>query len=78
MFPCAKFETLDGRRWQAIPLKDYEWTRTPSKPMNPPYPLPKTVPTTQVKRMSNWELFESFCDLSGESEPQGNIGLEKT
>jgi hypothetical protein len=78
MFPCAKFETLDGRRWQAIPLKDYEWTRTPSKPMNSPYPLPKTVVIAQVKRMSNWELFESFCDLSGESETQGNIGLETT
>jgi hypothetical protein len=70
MFPCAKFETLDGRRWQAIPLKDYEWTRTPSKAVTSPYPLPKTAPIAQVKRMSNWELFESFCDLSGESETQ--------
>jgi hypothetical protein len=70
MFPCAKFETLDGRRWSAIPLKDYEWTRTPSKAVTSPYPLPKTVPIAQVKQMSNWELFNSFCDLSGESEPQ--------
>jgi hypothetical protein len=68
MFPCAKFETLDGRRWSAIPLRDYEWTRTPSIAVTSPYPLPKTVPIAQVKRMSNWELFESFCDLSGESE----------
>ncbi len=68
MFPCAKFETLDGRRWSAIPLKDYEWTRTPSKAMTSPYPLPKTAPIAQVKRVSDWELFESFCDLSGESE----------
>jgi hypothetical protein len=66
MFPCATFETLDGRRWCAIPLKDYEWTRTPSKPINPPCPLPEAVPIAQVKRMSNWELFNSFCDLSNE------------
>jgi hypothetical protein len=68
IFPCAKFETLDGRRWSAIPLKDYEWTRTPSKSINPPYPLPNTAPTVQAKRLSSWELFESFCGLSGESE----------
>jgi hypothetical protein len=53
---------------QAIPLKDYEWTRTPSKPINPPSPLPEAAPITQGKRMSNWELFESFCDSSNESE----------
>jgi hypothetical protein len=79
MFPCAKFETLDGRRWCAIPLKDYEWTHAapkgkpkfddghshaPSGNRNAsPYPLPETVPITQVKRMSNWELFNSFCSL---------------
>jgi hypothetical protein len=63
IFPCAKFETLDGRRWSAIPLKDYEWTRTPSKAVTSPYPLPKTVPIAQVKRMSSWELFNSFCSL---------------
>ncbi len=68
IFPCAKFETLDGRRWCAIPLRDYEWTRTPSKPINPRYPLPNTVPTVQAKRLSSWELFDSFCDLSNESE----------
>jgi hypothetical protein len=85
MFPCATFETLDGRRWCAIPLKDYgEWTRTPfeGKPKSDdghsraplaernvsPYPLPKTAPIAQVKRMSNWELFNTFCDLSRESE----------
>jgi hypothetical protein len=70
VFPCAKFETLDGRRWSAIPLKDYVWTRTPSKPINSPYPLPipKAASITQVERMSNWELFNSFCDLSNEKE----------
>jgi hypothetical protein len=85
-FPCAKFETLDGRRWSAIPLKDYEWTRTPkgkpksddghshapSDKRNSPSPLLNSfVPSAPGKprtRMSNWELFDSFCDLSGESE----------
>jgi hypothetical protein len=38
--------------------------------MNLPYPLPKAAPTVQAKRLSNWELFNSFCDLSGESEMQ--------
>jgi hypothetical protein len=68
MYPCATFETLDGRRWQATALRDFGWSRKPSKPINSPYPLPKTVPITQVKRISNWKLFQSFCDLSGESE----------
>ncbi len=63
MFPCAKFETLDGRRWSAIPLKDYEWTRSPSKSINQPYQLPDSAPTVQAKRLSSWELFNSFCSL---------------
>jgi hypothetical protein len=42
--------------------------RNPSKPINSPYPLLKTALIAQAKRMSNWELFNSFCDLSGESE----------
>jgi hypothetical protein len=53
---------------QPIPLEADASVRTPSKPINAPYPLPDTAPRPQVKRMSNWELFESFCDLSGESE----------
>ncbi len=68
MYPCATFETLDGRRWQATALRDFGWSRKPSKPINSPYPLPKTVPIAQVKRISNWKLFQSFCDLSNESE----------
>ncbi len=51
-----------------IPLDADAGWRTPSKPINPPSPLPKTVPRPQVKRKSNWELFNSFCDLSNESE----------
>jgi hypothetical protein len=67
IFPCAKFETLDGRRWSAIPLKDYEWMCTPSKSINPRYRLPDTAPTVQVKRLSNWDIFNSFCDLRTEA-----------
>ncbi len=63
---------------QIAPLEAAAVNRTPSKTVTSPYPLPKTAPIAQVKQMSNWELFESFCDLSGESEPQGNIGLETT
>jgi hypothetical protein len=63
---------------QIAPLEADAVNRTPSKAVTSPYPLPKTAPIAQVKRMSNWELFESFCDLSGESETQRNIGLETT
>jgi hypothetical protein len=73
IFPCAKFETLDGRRWSAIPLKDYEWTRTPSKSINPPYRLPDTAPTVQAKRLSNWDIFNNFCDLGGDTETENNF-----
>jgi hypothetical protein len=52
----------------SIPLEADASMRTPSEVLNSAYPLPKTVPRPQVKRLSNWELFESFCDTSGESE----------
>jgi hypothetical protein len=52
----------------SIPIEADAGWRTPSKPINQPYPLPKTVPLAQVERKSNWELFESFCGLSNESE----------
>jgi hypothetical protein len=55
---------------KSIPIEADASVRTPSKPINPRYPLPEAAPRPQVKRMSNWELFNSFCDLSGESEPQ--------
>ncbi len=51
-----------------IPLDADASVRTPSKPINAPYPLPEAVPRPQVERKSNWELFESFCGLSNESE----------
>ena len=69
MYPCATFETLDGRRWQATALRDFNWKRKPFKAMTSPYPL-LSAPRPQAKRMSSWELFNSFCDLSGESETQ--------
>jgi hypothetical protein len=53
---------------QIAPLEADAVNRAPTKAVTSPYPLPKIVLIGQVKRMSNWELFESFCDLSGESE----------
>jgi hypothetical protein len=53
-----------------VSLSDFKRTRERLKAMNLPYPLPKAAPTVQAKRLSNWELFNSFCDLSGESETQ--------
>jgi hypothetical protein len=53
---------------KSIPIEADASVRTPSKPITPRYPLPLAAPRPQVKRKSNWELFESFCDLSGESE----------
>ncbi len=64
-----------------IPQNGDEWTRTPPKPINPSCPLPKSA---QIDtdwsgfETASWKLFESFCDLSGESETQRNIGLETT
>jgi hypothetical protein len=49
-----------------IPLDAHLSVHTPSKPINQPYPLPEAAPRPQVKRMSNWQLFNSFCDSSGE------------
>jgi hypothetical protein len=78
-FPHATFRTLDGKRWfgvserppqVVVSLSDFKRTRERLKAMTSPYPLPilKTASITQVKRMSNWELFNSFCDLSNEKE----------
>ncbi len=53
---------------QSIPIEADTCVRTPSKPITPRYPLPEAAPRPQVERMSNWELFESFCDSSNESE----------
>ncbi len=53
---------------ESIPIEADTLKRTPSKPINQPYPLPLAAPRPQVKRKSNWELFNSFCDSSNESE----------
>jgi hypothetical protein len=52
----------------SIPIEADTLKRTPSSLINQPYPLPDTAPRPQVKRMSNWELFESFCDSSNEQK----------
>jgi hypothetical protein len=63
IYPCATFETLDGRRWSAIPLKNDAWTHAPSKVINSPYQLLNDAPIVQAKILSNWQLFDSFCNL---------------
>jgi hypothetical protein len=55
---------------QSIPIEADASVRTPSKPINAPYPLPLAAPRPQVKRMSNWELFNSFCDLGSDTETE--------
>jgi hypothetical protein len=81
--PHATFRTLDGGRWFGVSaeppkvvvcLSDFKLNRARLKAMNSPSPLLNSfVPGTHGKprtRMSNWQLFDSFCDLSGESETQ--------
>jgi hypothetical protein len=48
---------------KSIPLEADASVRTPSKPINAPYPLLNDVPVVQAKTLSNWQLFDSFCDL---------------
>jgi hypothetical protein len=48
---------------QAIPIEADASVRTPSKPINSPYQLPDTAPPVKAKRLSSWELFNSFCSL---------------
>jgi hypothetical protein len=52
-----------GSAPQSIPTEADASVRTPSKPITPRYPLPKTAPTVQAKCLSSWELFNSFCSL---------------
>ncbi len=55
----------------SIPLEADTVKRTPPKPINLPYPLPKSAQTGASLRgfeTASWKLFSSFCDLSGESE----------
>jgi hypothetical protein len=48
---------------QPIPIEADASVRTPSKPINPRYPLPDTAPTVKAARLSSWDIFNSFCDL---------------
>jgi len=66
-FPCAKFETLDGRRWEAITLKDFGRSRASSRRITSPYKL-LSAPMEQGKSKSNWDLFNSFCGLGSDAE----------
>jgi hypothetical protein len=48
---------------QSIPIEADAHLRTPSKPINAPYQLLNDAPIVQAKILSNWQLFDSFCDL---------------
>jgi hypothetical protein len=50
--------------------------RKPSKAMTSLYPLLKTAPRPQAKRMSNWELFNSFCGLGSDAESLSNAEFQ--
>ncbi len=52
---------------QIAPLEADASVRTPSKSINPRYRLPNTVPNVQAKRLSSWDIFNSFCDLRTEA-----------
>ncbi len=47
----------------SIPLKNDASMRTPSEVLNSPYQLLNDAPVVQAKILSNWQLFDSFCDL---------------
>jgi hypothetical protein len=47
----------------SIPLEADASMRTPSKPINAPYQLLNDAPVVQAETLSNWQLFDSFCDL---------------
>ncbi len=53
---------------QIAPLDADASVRTPSKVETLPYPLPDTAPTVKAKRLSNWDIFNSFCDLGSDTE----------
>ncbi len=53
---------------QSIQLEADASVRTPSKPINAPYPPPDTAPAVKAKHLSNWQLFNSFRDSK-------NVGL---
>ncbi len=47
----------------SIPLEADASMRTPSEVLNSPYQLLTDAPVVQAKTLSNWQLFDSFCDL---------------
>jgi hypothetical protein len=47
----------------SIPLKNDASVRTPSEVLKSPYQLLNDAPVVQAKILSNWQLFDSFCDL---------------
>jgi hypothetical protein len=47
----------------SIPLKNDASMRTPSEVLKSPYQLLNAAPIVQAKTLSNWQLFDSFCDL---------------
>ncbi len=47
----------------SIPLKNGALTHAPSEPIKSPYQLLNDAPVVQAKTLSNWQLFDSFCDL---------------
>jgi hypothetical protein len=55
---------------QIAPLDADASVRTPSKVETLPYPLPDTAPTVKAKRLSNWDNFNSFCDLGSDTETE--------
>jgi hypothetical protein len=48
---------------QSIPIEADASVRTPSEVLNSPYQLLNDAPIVQAKILSNWQLFDSFCDL---------------
>ncbi len=62
-----------GQVSQSIQLEADASVRTPSKPITPRYPLPETAPTVKAKRLSNWDIFNSFCDLGSDTERENKF-----
>jgi hypothetical protein len=77
-FPHATFRTLDGKRWfgvatrppqVVVSLSDFKIKRARLKAAISPYPL-ISASNAQVKKKSNWEVFNSFCDLGSDAETE--------
>jgi hypothetical protein len=47
----------------SIPIEADAWTHAPSEVLKSPYQLLNDAPVVQAKILSNWQLFDSFCDL---------------